>query len=425
MSAAPLTLRAYRIAAAALAPAAPLLLHARARRGKEDVSRLSERLGRASLPRPSGQLVWIHGASIGECLSVLPLIHDLLERSDRSVLMTSGTVTSAALMRERLPARAFHQFIPIDAPAAIRRFLDHWRPDAGLFVDSELWPNLLSLAHKRGVKLALVNGRMSARSFAGWRRATSTARTVLSSFDVCLAQDEASAGYLRTLGAADVRVSGNLKADVPFDPPNEAEFATLSNAIGPRRIFLAASTHPGEDETLLPAHDTLRREFPDLLTIIAPRHPAHGAEIVTLCGTRKVLQRSQAMLPGADTAVYVADTIGELALFYALATFAFMGGSLIPHGGQNPLEAARLGRAVMAGPYTDNFTDTYARIFAAQGCGRVRSSADIIALARLWLTDRAGACTAGIAAADAAAKMGGALEKTRQTIEVLLAHAAT
>ncbi len=420
---APLALRAYRLAAAALAPAAPLLLRARAQRGKEEISRLSERLGQPSLPRPSGQLVWIHGASIGECLSVLPLIDVLLDRAERSVLVTSGTVTSARLMHERLPARAFHQFVPIDTPAAVRKFLDHWRPDGGLFVDSELWPNLLSAAHERGVKLALVNGRMSARSFAGWRRAASSARSVLSCFDVCLAQDETSAGYRRTLGAGDVRVSGNLKADVQPAPPDPRDLAALSEAIGKRPILFAASTHPGEDETLLPAHDALRREFPDLLTIIAPRHPARGGDIATLCGTRTVVRRSQSALPGPDTAVYVADTIGELPLFYTVASFAFMGGSLVPHGGQNPLEAARLGRAVMAGSYTDNFAGAYYSIFSAQGYGRVLSCAEIVALARRWLTDATGVRTAGAAAASAAALLGGALEMTQQTIETLLAHA--
>jgi 3-deoxy-D-manno-octulosonic-acid transferase len=424
MRAQPLALRAYRFAAAAFAPAAPLVLRARARNGKEELSRLAERLGRPALPRPPGQLIWIHGASIGECLSVLPLIHALLEEPGRSVLVTSGTVTSAVLMRERLPARAFHQFVPIDAPSAVRRFLDHWRPDAGLFVDSELWPNLLSAAHTRGVKLALVNGRMSARSFAGWRRATASARSVLSCFDICLAQDETSAQYLKLLGASDVRIGGNLKADVQPDPPDPLKLAALSQAVGTRPVFLAASTHRGEDETILPAHDTMRREFSDLLTIIAPRHPARGENIAMLCGTRTALRRSQSELPTPDTAVYVADTIGELPLFYTIAPFAFIGGSLIPHGGQNPLEAARLERAVMAGPHTENFAVAFDSIFAAQGCGRVRSCADIVALGRRWLIDAAEARLAGAAAAHAAAQLGGALERTRQAIETLLFHAA-
>ncbi|HTT83410.1 MAG TPA: 3-deoxy-D-manno-octulosonic acid transferase [Rhizomicrobium sp.] len=425
MSTAPIALRAYRLAATALAPAASLLLRTRARRGKEEIARLSERLGRTDLPRPPGQLIWIHGASIGECLSVLPLIHGLLLQPNRNILVTSGTVTSAALMRERLPERAFHQFVPIDTPSAVRRFLDHWRPDAGLFVDSELWPNLLSAASARGIRLALVNGRMSARSFAGWRRAMASARSVLSCFDLCLAQDEASAGRLKLLGAGDVRISGNLKADIQPAPPDPLNLAEHLRAIGERPVLLAASTHPGEDETILPAHDALRREFPDLLTIIVPRHPSRGEEIAMLCGTRAVLRRSQPALPAPDTAVYVADTIGELPLFYMLARFAFIGGSLIPHGGQNPLEAARLERAVLAGPHTENFAGAYESLFAAQGAGRVQSCADIVALARRWLSGCEDARATGLAAARAAAALGGALEVTQQAVETLLAHAAT
>ncbi|MGH6889180.1 MAG: 3-deoxy-D-manno-octulosonic acid transferase [Rhizomicrobium sp.] len=420
---APLALRAYRITAAALAPAVPLLLRARARRGKEDGARLRERLGQPGLPRPKGELVWIHGASVGECLSVLPLVRELLLKPERSVLVTSGTVTSAALMKQRLPARAFHQFVPVDTPAAVLRFLDHWRPQAALFVDSELWPNLLAAAHARGVRTALVNGRMSARSFAGWRRAPASARWVLACFDICLAQDEPSAERLRRLGAADVRVAGNLKADAEPEPPDAAKYTALANAIRARPVLLAASTHPGEEEVLLPAHDLLRREFADLLTIIAPRHPARGADIAMLCGTRKVVRRSPEVLPEAATAVYVADTIGELPLFFSVAPFAFIGGSLVPHGGQNPLEAARLGRPVMAGPYTDNFSPTYEAIFAAQGAGRVRSAADIVSLARHWLGNTDDTRNAGAATADAAHKLGGAFEKTRSAVEALLSHA--
>ena len=416
-------LLAYRFATTALAPVARLVLLARARTGKEDMARLSERFGRASSARPPGELVWIHGASIGECISALPLIDKLLEFFGRSVLVTSGTVTSAKLMQQRLPERALHQYVPIDGPSAVAKFLDHWRPDAALFVDSELWPNLLLSARKQGVRLALINARMSARAFAGWRRAPRTARRILGCFETCLAQDEASAVRLASLGASDVRVCGNLKADARPEPPDPATLAALEHAIAGRPILLAASTHPGEDETILPAHDALRERYPALLTIIAPRHPARGTEIAMLCGSRAALRRSDGCLPQAETAVYVADTIGELPLLYRLATFAFIGGSLVRHGGQNPLEAARLGRAVMAGPHTENFSDVYEAILAAQGAGRVRSCADIVANADRWLADSGEAQAAGAAAASAAAALGGALEKTRIVIEAMLAHA--
>lgn len=419
----PFPLVSYRVASAVLAPAAGLFLRVRARQGKEEIARLGERFGRTGVARPDGELIWIHGASIGECVAALPLIDLLLEKRDRSILLTSGTVTSAALMRERLPDRAFHQFVPIDTPRSVKRFLDHWGPDAALFVDSELWPNMLGSARSRGVRLALINGRMSQRAFAGWRRAPKSANYVLSGLDICLAQDEASAERLRMLGARDVRMFGNLKADAPPDPADPAKLSSLESAIGGRPTLLAASTHPGEDETILPAHDALRRQFPDLLTIIVPRHPSRGADIAMLCGTRCATRRSEGALPARSTAVYVADTIGELPLFYRLAPFAFIGGSLVPRGGQNPFEAARLGRAVMAGPYTDNFAAIYGAIFSTQGCGRVGGCKDIVGLAGRWLGDPGAAHAAGADAARGAATLCGALEKTRSAVENLLARA--
>lgn len=415
---------AWRYVTGALAPIAPLALGRRALRGKEDRARTGERLGRASLSCPIGQLVWIHGASVGECVAALPLINLLLETENRSVLVTSGTVTSATLMAERLPPRAMHQFAPIDAPGAVARFLDHWRPAAGLFIDSEIWPNLLMTAKERGVKLALINGRISRQSFQGWRRAPKTAAALLSLYDVCLAQDKDSADRLRLLGARAVQVSGGLKADAPPLPADEVKLARLTRDIGDRPLLLAASTHPGEDEILLPAHDALRRQYPGLLTIIAPRHPERGSEIAMLCGTRHALRRSQGHEPTAATAIYIADTLGELGLFFRVATLAFMGGSLVPHGGQNPLEAARLARAVMAGPFTHNFARAYEAIFAAQGSGLVQTSVDIATFAAALLSDPRKATQIGMAAARAADSLGGALQKTRLAVEAMLSHAS-
>jgi 3-deoxy-D-manno-octulosonic-acid transferase len=419
----PLTLLAYRTATSALRPLVPFFLARRAARGKEDSARMSERLGQASRPRPEGQLVWIHGASVGECLAVLPLIDDLLKTPCRSVLVTSGTVTSAQLMAERLPQGAFHQFAPVDLPSAAARFLDHWKPDVALFVDSEIWPNLILAARDRGVPMALVNGRMSARSFAGWRRARHAAESILSTYEICLAQDDQAAERFRLLGARNVQVAGSLKADAPPMPADTEKFEEMSRAIAGRPVFLAASTHQGEDETVLPSHDSLRRRFPDLLTIIVPRHPHRGAEIAMLCGARKALRRSEGQIPERETAIYIADTLGELGLFYRLTPFAFVGGSLVPHGGQNPLEPARLGRAVLAGPHTENFALAYRAIFAAQECGRVNSSAEIVALAGRLLGDPDAVRRMGEAAERGAATLGGALDKTRVAVEAMLAHA--
>ncbi|HSZ75681.1 MAG TPA: 3-deoxy-D-manno-octulosonic acid transferase [Rhizomicrobium sp.] len=416
----PLGIRAYRSATTALSPVARLVLQERAVRGKEDRARLQERLGYTDAQRPPGTLIWIHGASVGESLAALPLLEVLL-KPGRSALVTSGTVTSAQLMAERLPQGAIHQFAPIDTLSAVTRFLDHWKPDVGLFIDSDLWPNLILAAKERGVRLGLVNARMSARSAEGWRYAPATAAALMRAFDACLAQNEEVAARFRTLGAQDVRVTGSLKADAPPLPADPGKLDVLKLAIGSRPVFLAASTHPGEDETLLPAHDTIRQTHRDLLTIIVPRHPDRGAEVAMLCGTRSVRRRSDNALPSRDTAIYVADTMGELGLFYRTAPFAFMGGSLIQHGGQNPLEPARLHCAVIAGPHTDNFVEAYDAIFSAQECGRIATSGDIAAFANRVLGDPSEARRLGDAAFHGAEKLGGAVGKTAEFVETLLA----
>ncbi len=420
----PLSLHAYRYATAALEPLAPIALRRRACRGKENPERLSERLGTASCERPAGELIWIHGVSVGESLSVLPLIDALLAVAGRSVLVTSGTVTSAEVMAGRLPPRAFHQFAPVDTPGAVARFLEHWRPDIGLFVDSEIWPNMLMAAHERGIRLAIVNGRMSDKSFAAWRNARRTAASLLSLYDVCLVQDEETARMLKTLGAGSLQVTGSLKADAAILPADPEKLKELENLTGGRPMLLTASTHPGEEETILSAQDALRRQFPSLLTIIVPRHPARGTAIDELCAPRTSARRSRGELPQKNTEVYIADTIGELGLFYRLVPFAFMGGSFVPHGGQNPLEAARLGAAVLAGPYTDNFRLIYEAIFARQGLGRVASAAELSALAAYLLGQPDLARKLGEAATDAVRLLGGALERTRLAVEEMLqAHA--
>jgi 3-deoxy-D-manno-octulosonic-acid transferase len=418
-------IRAYRMATTLLSPLAPALLRRRRKRGKEDRDRASERLGITDSIRPDGKLVWVHGASNGECLAALPLIEKFVT-SGINVLVTSGTVTSAELMHTRLPKSAVHQFVPIDTPSASARFLAHWHPDVGLFVDSDLWPNLILGAKAAGTRLALVNARMSQRSFESWRWARKTAATVLASFDVCLAQDEEIADRFRKLGAPDVRVIGSLKEDAPPLPFDETKLVELKEAVGSRPILLAAQTHAGEDETILPAQDALRTRHPDLLTIIVPRHPARGSEIAELCATRTWQRRSQGGALNKDTAVYIADTIGELGLFYRLVPFAFVGGTLVPQGGHNPLEPARLHCAVLAGPHTFNSASAYEAVFAAQKMGLVRSSSEIASTVERLLADPVRARELGDSAARGAAALGGAVDKTYDAVNALLArHAST
>lgn len=416
----PFGLTAYRVLSTVLSPAVPSLIRRRIQRGKEHEERNSERLGYTTLPRPEGTLIWVHGASVGECIAALPLIDALLKTMPCRVLVTSGTVTSAKLMAERLPAGALHQFVPVDTPAATARFLDHWKPQVGLFVDSDIWPNLIMSAHARGVKLALINARMTERSFRSWRWAKKTAAAIMASYQTCLAQDEEIAARFRALGTPNVEVIGSLKADAPMLPADPVKLEALRTAIGNRPVLLAAQTHQGEEETILPAHDALRRTFPDLLTIIVPRHTQRADDIAMLCGTRTTKKRSSGALPDADTAVYIADTMGELGEFYRLTRFCFIGGSLIRHGGQNPLEPAKLGCAVLTGPYTYNFTKAFETLLAAQGAGSVNSCSEIVALASKLLSDRQEAERLGAAAKAGAARLGGAVAKTVDVVMKML-----
>jgi len=414
-----LGLRAWRLLTWALSPLARLLLRERASRGKEDWARVNERLGLAGLPRPEGRLIWIHGASVGESLSALPLIGKLLEDGSINVLVTSGTVTSAAMMGQRLPQGAVHQFVPLDTPGAVARFLDHWKPDAGLFVESDLWPNLILMAKDRGVKLALVNARISARSAERWAYAKKSVAALLSAFDMVLAQDEEIAARFKKLGARKVEAVGSLKADAPPLAVDEDALAALRRQIGKRPVLLAAQTHPGEDETVLPAHDLLRGDFPDLLTVLVPRHTARAEDLEMLCGTRAYRRRSTGGQISDQTAIYIADTMGEMGLFYRLAPFCFLGGTLVPLGGHNVLEPAQLHCAVLVGPHTQSAPRAYDAVLEAQGFGRIASSADLAREAARLLSDSAAAQAAGDAAARGAASQSGAVERTLQALKSL------
>jgi len=416
----------YRGAWGIASAIAPLMLRARAGRGKEDPARIGERHGHASRLRPEGVLVWVHGASVGESIAALPLVGAMLEKQGRHVLVTTGTVTSAQLMAERLPPLSFHQYAPLDSGAAVRRFLDHWRPDLALFIESEFWPNLVLATHTRGIPMALINARMSERSFRGWNRASALAKLLLSSFDECLAQDDVTAARLKALGARSVRVTGSLKADAPPLPVDATALGEFKAAVGSRPLFLAASTHPGEEELLLDVALKLRAGTRNPLTVIVPRHPTRGPEIEASARERGFTTRlrSTGALPDSTTEVYVADTLGELGLFYRAAPFAFLGGSLIPHGGQNPLEPARLGTAVITGPHTKNFDETFRVLLAAQEQGLVRTTEDLHALVARLIDDRALAHHLGERARTAAAGMGGALKHSTELAEALLARHA-
>jgi 3-deoxy-D-manno-octulosonic-acid transferase len=335
-------------------------LSRRAKKGKEDRARSNERKGLAARPRPEGPLVWLHAASVGESASIIPLIERLQQdMPELNFVLTTGTITSARLCEERLTGKAFHQYVPVDRGAWVDRFLDHWKPDLALWVESEFWPNLLYHLKTRNIPTVLVNARMSVKSYARWMKAQKTARNLLGCFDLCLVPDHHMADRLRDFGVNRVALTGNLKDASPPLPVDETELVNLAKAIGSRAVWVAASTHPGEEGLAEHVHEHLAPDYPDILTIIAPRHPERGDEIVQglrLSGA-DVAQRSKGDPITSHTEFYVADTLGELGLIYRLATVVFVGGSLVPHGGQNLREPARLRSAILHGPHIANFAN--------------------------------------------------------------------
>ncbi len=369
----------YRVVTTLGEPLISIYLRRRMNDGKEDRARFPERQGIASRPRPEGRVVWLHAASVGEAVSVLPVLERIQARANTTALITTGTVSSAELMAGRLPAGAIHQYVPVDRVAWVRRFLDHWKPDLALWLESEFWPNMLTETAARGVPVLLLNGRISPRSFGRWQGNPRLAKHIMSAFQLCMGQTEADAERLRRLGAQRVAAPGNLKFAAPPLPVDDAELARLAQLFDGRPRWLAASTHPGEEIIAGRVHRALKARFPGLLTIVVPRHPTRGKSIASELKALglAVVRRAAGEPVAASTDILVADTIGEVGLFIRLAPLVFMGKSLTVRGGQNPLEPARLEASILYGPLMDNFDQVAARMEVAKAAHLV---ADEIAL---------------------------------------------
>jgi len=343
--------------------------------------RAHERLGHATQPRPQGTLIWFHAASVGESLSVLALITRMGAKLPQAqFLITSGTATSAALIAQRLPARTTHQFAPLDAGKPLKRFLAHWQPDAAIFVESELWPQMLRRTRATGASMAMVNARLSEKSLIAWGKRPKLAAYLLDVFDLILTQNDAMAEAMVRIHAPAQRVEKgqNLKSFAGPLPRNEDLILDAGSALGQRSVWIAASTHKGEEETVIAAHKHLREKHPSLHLILAPRHPERGNEIAQLITTAGLnyTRRSTGDLP--DGAIYLADSLGELGSWYALADVVFLGGSLLPIGGHNPFEVAQSGAMALSGPHVFNFAETFADM-AAIGAARTVTNADELA----------------------------------------------
>lgn len=423
-----LRLRLYRGATRLLRLAAPAILAIRSRRGKEDPARMSERYGCASRPRPDGHLMWVHAASVGETNAIIPLIERMKSlRPDLHVLLTTGTTTSAALAARRLEGRAIHQFIPLDSPDYVARFLSHWRPSLAVFTESEIWPNLIIELEARSVPLALVNGRMSSRSLKRWRRSKSVARALFSRFSIVLAQNERLARVFKELGARRSLALGNLKVDAPPPPVDEEWLGQLRQSLGGRRVLVAASTHEGEEAIVAEAHRQIARSVPSHCTIIAPRHPERGAAVAEKLEALglTVIRRSAGALPDAATDIYIVDSIGELGTLYALTDVAFVGGSLVPHGGQNPIEPIGHGAVVLTGPHYQNFRDFYSALLRLGGAREVNTAEELAAAAIGLLTSESELAAMRQGAKAALLTLSGALDQTAEALDELLPIAET
>ena len=407
-----LPLRLYGLATAILEPLVPMVLRGRARRGKEDPARLGERIGRTSTARPDGALVWLHGVSVGEATSLLPLVAALqARRPDLAILVTSGTTTAAAMLAQRLPKGVIHQYAPVDTPGAVRRFLGHWRPGLAVLVESELWPNLILTAKAQGVRLALVSARITAASARGWARWPRSAQALVSAFDLILPQDAASADRLQALGGAPGPHLNLKQVGEPL-PADDAEMSRLRAAIADRKVVLAASTHPGEEALIANA---VRQAAPDALLIIAPRHPERGVEVAAMLGGA-LRSRGETLATR-----YIADTLGELGLFMRLADIVVMGGSFVPGiGGHNPMEPARIGRPIVTGRYVFNAAELYDALFAEAAAIRADDGSALSRHIRGLLDNPVIARRMGQSALAFANRQGAALEHAMTLLEPLL-----
>ena len=406
----------YRVAGGLIRPFVPFYLSLRAARGKEDPHRKRERMGRTDKKRPEGPLIWLHAASVGETLALVPLIERILQLHI-NVLLTTGTVTSASLIENRFGSRVIHQFAPLDIKPAIRRFLDHWKPDLALVCESEIWPLRISGLARRHIPQVMVNAHMSGRSFHSWQKRSALASHIFRQIDAAIGQSESDAEQYHALGVKTVAVSGNLKADIA-PAADKNLLMQYRESLHNRLVWAAISTHEGEENIAAEVHLALKTRLPNLLTIIVPRHPERADEIMEELAKKSlnVVRHSEKQMPTADTDIVLVDTIGEMGVFLQLAKVSFIGKSLTETGGHNPLEPALLGSAILTGPHVENFKDTFDVFFANNAARVVEDATQLAVQLNTLLTHEPTRYEMIEAAYDTATNMSGALERTLKVL---------
>lgn len=408
----------YRYAGAAAFPLMGPYVAWRASKGKEDKGRSKERYGIAGQQRPDGPLIWFHAASVGETIAIVPLVQTILSYGV-NIVLTTGTVTSAKVVRERLGDSVIHQYVPLDIKPAVSRFLNHWHPDLAIIAESEIWPMTILELGARNIPQVLVNGRMSDKSFASWTKRASLAEALFENFSHVVAQSEIDGERFRTLGARPVSVSGNLKVDTPPPPVDEKGLQVLQRQIGARPTWAAVSTHDGEEKMAAEIHAALRKRHPGLLTIVVPRHPARADELAQEIGAMglRLVRRSSGEPVAADTDILLGDTIGEMGLYLRLTEIAFVGRSLSSTGGQNPLEPAMLDTAILAGRDVQNFREAYKNLIDAGGAKLVRDRNMLAGAVNYLLANPDARRGMMVAAAATVQNMRGALAATMKALE--------
>jgi len=371
----------YRLLSIVFFPLIALYILFRATKGKEHKTRLVERFATPTIARPNGDIIWIHAVSVGETNSSLALVAELLKSAPQiTILFTTTTLTSAAILADKITGyngRVIHQFLPVDCYFIVRKFLKFWRPKKAIFVESEIWPNFIYEARKLGIATILVNARISKKSFSRWILAKKIGFNIFDSFSLIFAQSEDDKKRLQQLTFQEVRYCGNLKAQIANLKFNTKELDNLLVQIGDRKFWLAASTHQGEEKIVLEIHRKLKQKFPDLLTIIVPRHPHRALEIKGLMSDLNFSQRSLKENIFSKTEIYLADTLGELGLFYALSDFAFLGGSLVEVGGHTPFEPAQLKCAIISGNNVANNKKAFDELISKQACKSVKNADEL------------------------------------------------
>lgn len=410
----PWQIQAYLGLSSIAGPLYRLLLRSRLKQGKEVAARIGERFGKTDKARPDGFLVWFHAASVGESQALLTPLHQILAQvPDLHVLVTTTTRTSAELLSQQLPERAMHQFSPVDTEKATRAFLRHWQPDLAIWTESEIWPRLMIETAAQRIPMHLINARVSPKTAERWRSYAKPLSYLLDRFATIATQDEATRNLITDLGIDDTRVTvtGSTKSQAAPLPHDPETLSKLRDVVGARNCWLAASTHPGEEEYALAAHQEMLQSNPDALLILVPRHPERAEEVrgmITGAGL-SCAQRSQHEALTDATQVYLADTMGEMGLWYRLAPISFVGGSLVPIGGHNPYEPIALGSSVISGPKVYNFEDVYTILDKAGGVTMI-SDGETLGGAVQRLQDNVLRSTQNHAAVASVSSPGGALD---------------